>query len=182
MREDQALDAAHATALMLQTRWVLSTVRQGVVGEGDQATYGYFSFPWDAWMKAMGAIQSTGFWPLAREQPRFLDVGCAIGEKMSLARNLGWDVAGIEKEPEYAKAARELVPGAEVWEGDARDFPDYGLFDCIYSYRCYVDAMVQKAFQADVVRDAKLGAFLFLPSCPPLLRCELVATDVWRKL
>jgi len=49
---------------------------------------------------------------------RLLEIGCASGRLLSLARRSGWEVEGVEMSAALARAARELNPGCAVHEGD----------------------------------------------------------------
>lgn len=42
-----------------------------------------------------------------RETGRFLEVGCREGHLLAVARELGWEVTGVEPEPDPARVARE---------------------------------------------------------------------------
>jgi ubiquinone/menaquinone biosynthesis C-methylase UbiE len=42
------------------------------------------------------------------EKGRLLDVGCGSGYFLGIMRDAGWDVLGLDNDPEAAKAAREL--------------------------------------------------------------------------
>lgn len=55
---------------------------------------------------------------------RLLDVGCATGIFLDLARAAGWDVAGVEISERHAAYARDTF-GLAVWQGDflAAPFP-----------------------------------------------------------
>jgi SAM-dependent methyltransferase len=48
-----------------------------------------------------------------------LDVCCGSGRHLAGLAALGYEVAGIERDPAVAKAAREAVPGAQIADGDA---------------------------------------------------------------
>ncbi len=53
---------------------------------------------------------------------RLLDVGCATGVFLDLARAAGWRVAGVELSERHAAYARGTF-GLEVWQGDFLDAP-----------------------------------------------------------
>jgi SAM-dependent methyltransferase len=53
---------------------------------------------------------------------RLLDVGCATGVFLDLARSAGWDVSGVELSARHAAYARSGF-GLDVWEGDFVDAP-----------------------------------------------------------
>ena len=53
---------------------------------------------------------------------RLLDVGCATGVFLDLARGAGWNVRGVELSARHAAYARSAF-GLEVWEGDFGDAP-----------------------------------------------------------
>jgi 2-polyprenyl-3-methyl-5-hydroxy-6-metoxy-1,4-benzoquinol methylase len=62
---------------------------------------------------------------------RLLDVGCAQGDLLALARERGWDVQGIELSPEPARRAR-LEHGIPVEIGTLEETgPGLGLFDVV---------------------------------------------------
>ena len=62
---------------------------------------------------------------------RLLDVGCATGVFLDLARAVGWTVCGAELSARHAAYARETF-GLDVWEGDFGDAPyPPGSFDAI---------------------------------------------------
>lgn len=59
-----------------------------------------------------------------------LDVGCGSGNKLHQAKQLGWDVTGLEIDPNAVKAARES--GLNVIQGDFRQLEQLeDKFDCI---------------------------------------------------
>ncbi len=64
---------------------------------------------------------------------RLLDVGCASGQFLRQMVAVGWDVAGIEPDPEAAAKAKTVTP--EIFVGDPvdADFPR-GRFDVITSF------------------------------------------------
>lgn len=70
---------------------------------------------------------------LPRPKPghnRLLDVGCGNGDFLLRARQTGWDVQGIDFDPQAAAIAIEK--GLDVWTGDYRDAPyQYEMFDVI---------------------------------------------------
>ncbi len=59
---------------------------------------------------------------------RLLDVGCATGRFLSLMSALGWEVSGIEADPEAAAKARQVTPRIFVGDPTEAAFPD-GHFD-----------------------------------------------------
>jgi SAM-dependent methyltransferase len=62
---------------------------------------------------------------------RLLDVGCATGVFLDLARAAGWQVRGVELSTRHAAYARDAF-GLDVWEGDFLDAPfPAGGFDAI---------------------------------------------------
>jgi SAM-dependent methyltransferase len=53
---------------------------------------------------------------------RLLDVGCATGVFLDLARSAGWNIRGVEFSARHAAYARNGF-GLDVWEGDFVDAP-----------------------------------------------------------
>lgn len=61
---------------------------------------------------------------------KLLDVGCGSGKSLLVAKQLGWDVTGLEIDPSAVKAAR--AQGLTVVEGDFRQLKQLvNQFDCI---------------------------------------------------
>jgi len=63
---------------------------------------------------------------------RALDVGCGNGKLLKRLRQMGWDVKGIEMDPDAAKLAREALGTERVVNGDLADTSFVGeKFDLI---------------------------------------------------
>lgn len=61
---------------------------------------------------------------------KLLDVGCGSGNMLKIAKQLGWDVMGLEIDPNAVKAAQAL--GLNVVQGDYRKLNELAQsFDCI---------------------------------------------------
>ena len=59
-----------------------------------------------------------------------LDVGCGSGYMLKIAKEMGWDVTGLEIDPLAVKAAREK--GLNVIQGDYRKLDQFlNIYDCI---------------------------------------------------
>ncbi len=55
-------------------------------------------------------------WLKAQERARLLDIGCGNGQFLSRMRELGWEVVGVEPDPEAVRIAREQF-GLKVFKG-----------------------------------------------------------------
>lgn len=67
---------------------------------------------------------------IALPKGKLLDVGCGSGNMLILAKEIGWDVTGLEIDPNAVKAARGK--GLNVIEGDYRKLEQLSnSFDCI---------------------------------------------------
>lgn len=61
---------------------------------------------------------------------KLLDVGCGSGNMLMIAKELGWDVTGLEIDPNAVKAARKQ--GLNVIEGDCRKLEQLSNgYDCV---------------------------------------------------
>lgn len=58
-----------------------------------------------------------------RPKGRLLDLGCGSGKSLLIAKQLGWDVVGLEIDPSAVKAAREQ--GLNVVQGDFRQLKQF---------------------------------------------------------
>ncbi len=73
-------------------------------------------------------------WIETYERPpgRLLDIGCAMGAFLSIARDNGWQCHGVERSAYAASVARQRHSGIEIFAGRLRDkgYPS-GFFDVI---------------------------------------------------
>lgn len=88
----------------------------------------------------------------------FLGVGCGVGTKERLAREVfGLVPRGIEIDPAMAKVASVHVP---VRVCDALDFREYGDFDVIWLYRPFRDPVLEAELEQQIMDAMKPGAIL----------------------
>jgi len=90
---------------------------------------------------------------------KFLDVGCGIGDKVLIAKELGFDAHGIEKDEKLFKIADIYLPN--IQNIDAFDFEDYDKFDVIYAYHPFKDEEKQKAL-VDLINSKKREDAIFI--------------------
>jgi SAM-dependent methyltransferase len=91
----------------------------------------------------------------------FLDIGCGIGTKMLLARELfGLDPHGIEVDIAMAKRASTKFPYAVICADALADFYAYTAADIIWMYRPFRNAELQDKLEAQVMESMKPGAIL----------------------
>lgn len=88
---------------------------------------------------------------------RFLDVGCGLGGKVSIAQSLGFDAYGLEINRKYAEIAAECLGTTRVFHQDGVAFPDYGRFDVIYFY----NPMPSDELETAILTNAKRGALIY---------------------
>lgn len=105
---------------------------------------------------------------------RLLDVGCGTGEHaLRLARDFGYQVDGIDIEPDFVEIAARKLPEAEFSVADMRRFSLPGRYDaalCLFSSIGYVETEtgLRDAF-ACIARHLKRGGWLV---CEPWVRPE----------
>lgn len=116
----------------------------------------YFVFLCDSAKKLYQHLYNPG--PFAR--PSFLDVGCGIGAKVSLAMSLEFRAYGIEINKSYMEVAERLLISRYIWHGDAREYNKYKEMDIIYFYCPMVDRNLQLELEAAVYKGARDGAIL----------------------
>lgn len=111
------------------------------------------------------------------EGARFIDVGCGCGLKVLAALEFFDQASGLEYDPAYAQAARDLfarsgAEQAEVIEGDALAFLSYDRFDIIYFYRPI--SVVERLWQLEehIVATARPGTILIAPYSQFVPRAE----------
>jgi len=96
-------------------RWALSH-RLGYAGLGDGA-----AGPLTRLRGRRLARRLSWSCPPWRGQGRLLDVGCGSGSWLGVAHALGWQVSGIEMDPDAASKARRFTPAIHV--GDVLSAP-----------------------------------------------------------
>jgi hypothetical protein len=87
----------------------------------------------------------------------FLDVGCGLGNKVWIAKELGFDAHGIEVNEKYVEIARNLVGPQRIRCLDATTYTDYGEYDVIY----FFNPMPSGVLEAAVLGGARQGALIF---------------------
>jgi trans-aconitate methyltransferase len=119
---------------------------------------------------------------------QFLEIGCGIGTRMMLAREIfGLDVTGIERVPEYVAECRRLALDAE--EADAGHYNGYGKFDIIWFNRPFRDQSRQAALEKKVWAETRPGAVVMCANLedPPPSSWFIIEDDwevrrgVWQK-
>lgn len=113
---------------------------------------------------------------------RLLDVGCATGDFLSLARRAGWEIAGTECSP-YAVAAAEERLQCRVYRDDLaviaqKTFP----FDAVTLHHVIEHVDNPRAFLGHVFRLLKPGGYLYV-ECPNFASLEAaVFREGWEDL
>lgn len=119
----------------------IKRLRQSIRNSYLNHKYGYRlepSVPWGFWAMYLFPPPLRLEWdhfarhlgPPSPGQNRLFDVGCGNGSFLSRARQIGWNVQGLEFDPQAAAAAKN--EGLDVWVGDYRQAPfPPGAFDVI---------------------------------------------------
>lgn len=109
-----------------------------------------------------------------RQKFRFVDVGCGIGTKVSLASHF-FDANGIELGDRYAKMAKEIAKKRRfhnygrhdeietekaIYKEDALAFPHYHRYDVIYFFRPMSNDKMQMELENKIYNDARPGAII----------------------
>ena len=105
---------------------------------------------------------------LGRGSGRCLDVGCGGGHFFGAARDLGWDVVGVDASDDQLSVARERHPGLELVPADATALP-FGdaSFDAAYSTFTHTDFDDFAGALAEALRVLRPGApFVYVGNHP----------------
>lgn len=148
MSQAQQVRAAIGTVIALEAQWAADRS----AGRDDPATYTpWMPFSWPAFI----ALVAEALPEVPGDQ--FLEVGCGIGTKMMLADAVfGLNTRGVERVPEYVKAAREH--GLIVAEADALTWDGYGDADLVFFNRAFADQGKELQLEATVYDKMKPGA------------------------
>lgn len=106
-----------------------------------------------------------GFLGLDREEPpppmpRFLDVGCGIGNVLLIAEQFGFEVYGIEKDEYSFPIAAKLIGEDRVAQADIWAYAGYNEYEVIYYYRPFSGRAQQLRFEKLIEDSMKTGALL----------------------
>jgi len=93
-------------------------------------------------------------------KPRFLDIGCGIGNIMLLAEQMEFDVYGFEKDLYPRQIARKLFGEERVGSDDIWDFDRYHAYDVLYYFRPFAERQHQLRFEAMIEAQMRPGAIL----------------------
>ncbi len=96
----------------------------------------------------------------AAPMPRFLDVGCGIGNVLLIAEQFGFDVYGIEKDEYSFPIAAKLIGEDRVAQADIWAYEGYGEYEVIYYYRPFSGRVQQLRFEKLIEDAMKPGGLL----------------------
>lgn len=96
----------------------------------------------------------------ASPMPRFLDVGCGIGNVLLIAEQFGFDVYGIEKDEYSFPIAAKLIGEDRVAQADIWAYEGYGEYEVIYYYRPFSGRVQQLRFEKLIEDAMKPGGLL----------------------
>jgi SAM-dependent methyltransferase len=92
--------------------------------------------------------------------PRFLDVGCGIGNVLLVAEQFGFEVYGIEKDEYPFKVAARLIGEERIAQADIWTYQGYGDYEVIYYYRPFSGRDQQLRFEKLIEDTMKTGGIL----------------------
>jgi 2-polyprenyl-3-methyl-5-hydroxy-6-metoxy-1,4-benzoquinol methylase len=93
--------------------------------------------------------------------PKFLDIGCGIGNIVMLANLVGFTAHGLEYNPKIYKIAKRLEQYRSIiFRGDMRKFKRYREYDVLYYYRPIVSTKEMEEFSHKLAKSMKPGAYI----------------------
>jgi SAM-dependent methyltransferase len=145
----QLIRSTIGAVVALDAEW-----RTSPAGRDDLSTYLPY-MPTPPWPDFVALLAEA--LPEAVTGDRFLEIGAGVGTRMMLAEAVfGLDVHGVERVPEYVKAARER--GLQVDEADALGWDGYGGYDIVFFNRVFADQDSQARLEQQVYAGMKPGA------------------------
>ena len=94
------------------------------------------------------------------QMPRFLDVGCGIGNVLLVAEQFGFEVYGIEKDEYPFLIAAKLIGEERIAQADIWTYEGYGEYEAIYYYRPFSGREQQLRFEKLIEDSMKVGSIL----------------------
>ena len=120
----------------------------------------------------------------------FLEVGCAHGRNILLARNSGLvlfeSLSGFDFNPAMIEGGQKgLGLGDEIFVADALDF-DYSGYDVVYAFRTFSDTEMQHRHEERIAKTMDSGAYYLAPhsldlALYPELQHVGDKTEIWKK-
>ena len=151
--------------------------------------YSDIPLPASIFLADAGAAFRVGLARRVERPLRFMDVGCGGGTKLLLAAQIFGTVHGLEYDPGYVRAARELLATLnldeiEVFQADARAFTRYDNYDVLYFFQPMSDPVALHALEDHVAAIARPGTVLIAPYSQftqraPQLDCGHIAGNLF---
>lgn len=120
--------------------------------------------------------------------PKFIDIGCGIGNIVLLANAAHYEATGLEYDLETCKTAKHLCKrtNIKIIKGDMRTFKNYCKYDVLYFYQPMRDYHAMLTFTTELAKQMKPGAYLI---CNDLSESfenskdfyQVGKKDLWRK-
>lgn len=92
--------------------------------------------------------------------PRFLDIGCGIGNVLLIAEQFGFEVHGIEKDAYSFPIAARLIGEERISQADIWAYQGYNDHDVLYYFRPFSRRDQQLRFECLVENAMRPGAIL----------------------
>ena len=94
--------------------------------------------------------------------PKFLDAGCGIGNVLLVAKTAGFDIYGIDINPDLIEIARHLLRYSQVNldNQDILSYNKYDQFDVVYYFCPLQNSKLERKFEKKVENDLKVGGLI----------------------
>lgn len=98
-------------------------------------------------------------------RPRFLDCGCGVGNVVAYAHFAGFTADGIEYDQATLDRGKFILDLFQInpdhlMQGDLLEYNDFGKYDVLYGYCPLSSHKKEKEFEARLVYQAKVGAYI----------------------
>lgn len=127
-----------------------------------------------------------GYWYKSR--PKFLDIGCGIGNIVLLAKAVGYAADGLEYNPKIYEVAKLVCRGtaAKIFKADMNKFDHYGDYDVLYYYQPMTGNTDMNKFTRKLAEKMKPGAYVIAYGSKDVFRkssefSNVYGRYVWRK-
>ena len=158
--------------------------------ENNKPCYGFIPYgDYTKIVEILTALRKKYYSKNARaSRPKFLDIGCGIGNIVLLAHSAGYSANGLEYDPKTYKVAKSICKptGSKIFKGDMNKFRRYGEYDVLYYYKPMSNNDDMHKFACKLIRKMKPGAHVIAigPSNAFLESTEFSNVGmscVWRK-
>ena len=145
----------------------LNSIKYRTEGKDTISCFGFMPYPdTHTLIKDLTEIYKSVHKETGR-RPKFIDIGCGIGNIIMLAAGLGYDATGLEYDSKIFETAKHISKqqithkySYKIIKGDMRKFKHYSKYDVLYYYQPIFDCSEMRKFSTELAKKVKPGTYI----------------------